>query len=161
MKVNAHRKRGISPAITSIILIGVAVAAGVTSYSVFTSTANITSSRGAFVVEAVNIAKQANGEQWISITIKNTGNKAFSSSQINLQIDTDGAVDGIQPFTSEMSPSALNPGQTGSTTARITNGEGLPVVAHNIGDALPLEIVATMTDGSTVREVMLVSVGMS
>lgn len=160
-KIRLGNRSGISPAITSIILIGVAVAAGISSYSAFTSTANMASLKGSITVEIASINKQANGEQWFSATIKNSGNKAFSSSLVNIHIDTEPTTAGIQPFMATPSPSALNPGQTGSVSARMIDVEGSAIVAHNIGDILPMEIVATTTDGSTIREMTSVIVGIS
>lgn len=146
-----RKQRGISPAITSIILIGVAVAAGVGGYTVYASTANTASLKGALTVEALSLVKQSNGEEYLSITIKNSGNKAFSSTSVNLQIDTDFATTGIQPFTSNPTPASLNPGQTASVTARIVDSVGTAITSQNVGDAIPIEIVAITTDGSTVR----------
>lgn len=155
------RRPGISPAITSIILIGVAVAAGISGYSVFASTSNTASLKGAITVEGIDLVKQANGEQWLSVTVKNSGNKAFSSSHVNLHVDTDPAAGGIQPFTAALLPASLGPGQTGSISARIVDNAGAAIVAQNIGDAIPMEVVATATDGSTIREMASVVVGIS
>jgi hypothetical protein len=161
MELNPLHKsqRGISPAITSIILIGVGVAAGIGGYTVYTSSANTASLKGAITVEALSLVKHSNGDEYLSITVKNSGNKAFSSSSINLQIDTDPTASGIQPFSAVPVPAALSPGQTASTMARIVDSADTPITSQNIGDALPVEIVATTTDGSTIR--MLTSVTMS
>lgn len=155
------KRRAISPAITSIILIGVAVAAGISGYSVFASAANTASLKGSMTIENASVLKQTNGEQWLSVTIKNSGNKAFSSSVVNLQVDTDPSAIGIQPFTVSISPASLGPGQTGSVSARITDLTGSAIIVHNIGDMLPLEVVSTTTEGSTLREMMSVLVGIS
>jgi hypothetical protein len=152
---------GISPAITSIILIGVAVAAGVGTYAVYASAANTSSLKGALIVEAISLVKQSNGEEYISVTIKNSGNKAFVSSLVNLQIDTNTVTAGVQPFSANLVPAALSPGQTASITARIVNSTGAAITSQNIGDTFPVEIVATTTDGSTIRSLTSVTVSLS
>jgi len=151
-------RRGISPAITSIILIGVAVAAGIGSYSTYASTANTASLKGSLMVEGASLIKQSNGEEWLSVTIKNSGNKAFSTTLVSLQIDTDPAAPGIQPFVANPVPAALSPGQTASASARIVSSAGVPITDQNIGDTLPVEVTATTTDGSTVREIRSVTI---
>jgi flagellin-like protein len=156
-----RNRRGISPAITSIILIGVAVAAGISGYSVFVSTANTASLKGTLIVEDANLLKQANGEMWLSVTIKNSGNKAFSSNIVNLHLDTNPSIAGIQPFVVTLQPSPLNPGQTASASAQVIDSAGFAITWPNIGDALPIEIVSTGTDGSTVREITSILVGIS
>lgn len=154
-------QRGISPAITSIILIGVAVAAGVGGYTVYASTANTASLKGALTIETLSLVKQSNGEEYISITIKNSGNKAFVSTAINLQIDTDSTTAGIQPFTANPIPTALTPGQTASVMAQIVDSNGAAITSQNIGDTIPIEIIAITTDGSTVRELTSATVNLT
>ena len=154
MVCNEIRKnrRAISPAITSIILIGIAVAAGIGGYTVYTSTANTASLKGAVTVESLSIIKQSDGQEYISITIKNSGNKEFVSSSANLQIDSDLVTQGIQPFSVIFEPSTLNPGQTASAMSRLIDTGGNPIVSHNMGDVLPVEILVMTSDGSTIRE---------
>jgi flagellin-like protein len=158
---SSKNRRGISPAITTIILIGVAVAAGIGSYTVYTTTANIASLKGAVTVEAISLVKQSNGEEYLSITIKNSGNKPFTSSSINLQIDTDDALPGIQPFSVNPLPAVLNPGQTASITTQLVNAIGTAITSQNIGDAISIEIVATTNDGSTISELTSTIVSLS
>lgn len=154
-------RRGISPAITSIILIGVAVAAGIGAYTVYASSANTISLKGAVIVEALDLVKQSNGEEYLSVTIKNAGNKAFSSTAVNLQVDTDSATSGIQPFSASPFPSVLSPGQTASVLARIVDSGGTAITSQNVGDTIPVEIVATTTDGSTLRELVSATMNLS
>jgi flagellin-like protein len=151
-KITCKRRRGISPAITSIILIGVAVAAGIGGYTVYASTANTASLKGTLTIESISVIKQSNGQEYLSLTIKNSGNKAFTSSSVNLQIDTNSALTGIQPFSASLLPAKLNPGQTASVTALIINSAGSAITSQNVGDVLPIEVLATTTDGSTIRE---------
>lgn len=154
MLCNEIRKnrRAISPAITSIILIGIAIAAGIGGYTVYASTANTASLKGAVTVESLSIIKQSDGQEYISITIKNSGNKEFVSSSANLQIDSDLITQGIQPFSITFEPSTLNPGQTASAMSHLIDAEGNPIVSHNMGDVLPVEILVMTSDGSTIRE---------
>lgn len=117
--------------------------------------------KGALTIEMIDVVKQTNGEQWVAVTIKNSGNKAFSSSIINLHVDTDSSLPGIQPFAAALEPATLNPGQTGSVSARIVDSAGSAIVAQNIGDTIPVEIVSTTTDGSTIREMTSATMSMS
>ncbi len=154
-------RHAISPAITSIILVGVAVAAGIGGYAVYASTANTASLKGALTIETVSLVKQSNGEEYLAVTIKNSGNKAFSTSSVNLQTDTDSTASGVQPFITTPSPSFLNPGQTASVMARLVNSAGTPITAQNVGDTIPLEVMVTTSDGSTIRQLTSVTVSLS
>ena len=146
------KRRGISPAITSIILMGIAVAAGIGGYTVYASTANTASLKGAVTIESISIVKQSDGKEYVSMTIKNSGNKEFQSSSAGLQIDTDPNSTGIQPFVVSFSPNLLRPGQTASAMSQITDSSGSPITSQNLGDVLPVEITVTTSDGSTIKE---------
>jgi P pilus assembly chaperone PapD len=158
---NLKNRNAISPAITSIILVGVAVAAGIGGYAVYASTANTASLKGAMTIETASLVKQSNGEEYLAVTIKNSGNKAFTTSSVNLQTDTDSVTSGMQPFAANPSPSFLNPGQTASVMARLVNSGGTPITAQNVGDTIPLEVAATTSDGSTIRQLTSVTVSLS
>lgn len=151
----------ISPAITTLILIGVAVLAGLGSYSAYNSASSVATIKGIISVENLQLIKSSTGEEYLSVTLKNSGNKYIQSVVVNLQTDTNQAMSGIQPFSITTQPAALSPGQTASAYSRVNLSDGSPMVSHNIGDNIPLEVVATTPDGSTVRTTTSVTVSIS
>ncbi|HXG73667.1 MAG TPA: hypothetical protein VNK44_02450 [Candidatus Nitrosotenuis sp.] len=155
------KRRGIAPAITTLILIGVAVAAGLGGYSAYNSASNVASLKGVVSVENVQLIKSSNGEEYLSITLKNSGNKQIAATTINLQTDVDANTAGVQPFSTSPLPAAMNPGQTSSAYSRINFANGTAITLHNIGDHIPVEIVSTTSDGSTVRTTASVTVSLS
>lgn len=155
------KKRGIAPAITTLILIGVAVAAGLGGYSAYNSASNVATLKGVISVENVQLIKSSNGEEYLSITLKNSGNKQIAATTINLQTDVDANTVGMQPFSTSPLPSSMNPGQTSSAYSRINFANGTAITTHNIGDHIPVEIVSTTSDGSTVRTTASVTVSLS
>ncbi|MGQ0771529.1 MAG: hypothetical protein ACT4NT_01970 [Nitrososphaerota archaeon] len=155
------RHRGIAPAITTLILIGIAVAAGLGGYAAYSSASSVATLKGVVSVENAQLVKSSNGEEYISVTIKNSGNKHISTTTINLQTDTDSGVSGIQPFAATPLPTAMSPGQTSSVYSRIDFSNGTAVTSHNIGDNIPIEVIATTSDGSTVRSAASVTVSLS
>ncbi len=158
---NAKRRRGIAPAITTLILVGVAVAAGLGTYAAYNSASSIATIKAVISVENAQLIKSTNGEEYISVTVKNSGNKHIATTTINLQTDTNAGVAGMQPFTTTTMPLSLSPGQTSSVYSRIIFSNGTAVTTHNIGDHIPMEIVATTSDGSTVRSASSVMVSLS
>ncbi|MEM2786156.1 MAG: hypothetical protein QXY15_06300 [Candidatus Nitrosotenuis sp.] len=156
-----NKKRGIAPAITTLILIGVAVAAGLGGYSAYNSASNVATLKGAISVENIQLIKSSNGEEYFSITLKNSGNKQIGTTTINLQTDIDTNTVGVQPFSTSPLPSSMNPGQTSSAYSRINFANGTAITSHNIGDHIPVEIVSTTSDGSTVRTIASVTVSLS
>ncbi|MEM3064455.1 MAG: hypothetical protein QW177_03685 [Candidatus Nitrosotenuis sp.] len=155
------KRRGIAPAITTLILIGVAVAAGLGGYSAYNSASNVASLKGVVSVENVQLIKSSNGEEYLSITLKNSGNKQIAATTINLQTDVDANTAGVQPFSTSPLPPTMNPGQTSSAYSRINFANGTAITLHNIGDHIPVEIVSTTSDGSTVRTTASVTVSLS
>ncbi|MEW6043438.1 MAG: hypothetical protein AB1608_04175 [Thermoproteota archaeon] len=158
---NLDKRRGIAPAITTLILIGVAVAAGLGGYSAYNSASSVATLKGVISVENIQLIKSSNGEEYLSITLKNSGNKQIAATAINLQTDTDENVSGIQPFSTAPLPSSMSPGQTSSAYSRINFANGTAMTSHNIGDHIPIEIVSTTSDGSTVRTTASVTVSLS
>jgi hypothetical protein len=156
-----NKRRGIAPAITTLILIGVAVAAGLGGYSAYNSASNVATLKGVISVENVHLIKSSNGEEYLSITLKNSGNKQIAATTINLQTDTDANIAGVQPFSTSPLPQSMNPGQTSSAYSRVNFANGTAMMSHNIGDHIPIEIVATTSDGSTVRTTASVTVSLS
>lgn len=142
------KRRGLSPAITTLIILGIAVIAGVAVFQNFQSQSSVVSARGAITVENLALIKNPSGELWLSATIKNSGNKQIDSTAVNLQVDTDSGTPGIQPFLANPSPAALNPGQTASVFVRVVDSGGSPITSVDVGQSIPVEIRGTTPDGS-------------
>lgn len=156
-----RKRRAISPAVTTLILLGIAVASGVNVFAVVNSTSNVATVKGAITIENANLVKTSTGEEYLSMTLKNAGNKALASTTINLQVDTNPAVSGVQAFSTSPSPTTINPGQTTSVYARVNYSNGTAMTTHNIGDTLAVEVVGTSPDGSTARQPTSITVNLS
>ncbi|HEY8111096.1 MAG: archaellin/type IV pilin N-terminal domain-containing protein [Nitrososphaerales archaeon] len=157
----SRKRRAISPAITTLILLGIAIASGASVFTVVNSTSNVSTVKGAILIENVNLVKVTTGEEYLSMTLKNAGNKAMTSTAVNLQVDIDPNVSGIQVFSTSPLPMTLNPGQTASVYARVNYSNGSAMTAHNIGDTLAIEVVGISPDGSTTRQPISVTVNLS
>lgn len=144
------KRRGISPAITMLIILGISVLAGVAVFQNFQSQSSVASARGAITVENLALIKNPSGELWFSATIKNSGNRQIDSTVINLQVDTDSGTPGIQPFSANPNPAALNPGQTASVFVQVDDSNGSPIISLDVGESVPVEIRGTTPDGSVV-----------
>jgi len=155
------KRKAISAAILTLILIGIAVGAGLLVYNTFQSGASTVSMKNAVVIEQVSLVKTNTGDSFLSLTVKNEGNKKFTSSSGNLQVDTNGSVSGIQPFSVAPSPQALNPGQSASVYQRVVDSTGAPITNLVIGQTIPIEVTATAEDGSTVKTSTSVMVSMA
>ncbi|HWP52463.1 MAG TPA: archaellin/type IV pilin N-terminal domain-containing protein, partial [Candidatus Binatia bacterium] len=69
MTTNPFKKRrGLSPAITTLIILGIAVIAGVAVFQNFQSQSSVASARGAITVENLALIKNPSGELWLSAT---------------------------------------------------------------------------------------------
>ena len=156
-----QKRRAISPAITTLILLGIAVASGASVFAVVNSTSNVSAMKGIIMIENVNLVKTSAGEEYLSVTLKNIGNKALSHLAVNLQIDADPGLLGIQVFSISPTPESVNPGQTASVYTRLNYSNGTAMAAHNLGDVLAMEAVGTAPDGSTTRMPASVTVGMA
>jgi hypothetical protein len=156
-----RKRRAISPAITTLILLGIAVASGVSVYGVANSASNVATIQGVVTIENVSLVKTTLGEEYLSMTLKNSGNKALSSTTVNLQVDTNAVTAGLQPFTVTPIPAALKPGQTTSVYSRVNNSGGTAMTSENLGDTIAIEVVGTTIDGSTVRQTATVAVSVS
>jgi len=144
------KRRGISPAITMLIILGISVLAGVAVFQNFQSQSSVASARGAITVENLALIKNPSGEMWLSATIKNSGNRQIDSTVVNLQVDTNSGTPGIQPFSANPNPAALNPGQTASVFVRVDDSGGSPITSVDVGESIPVEIRGTTPDGSIV-----------
>ncbi len=156
-----QKRRAISPAITTLILLGIAVASGTSVFAVVNSTSNVSAMKGAIMVENVHLIKTSTGEEYLSVTIKNVGNKVLTNTAVNLQVDTNLGVLGTQVFSISPLPASIGPGQTTSVYTRVNYSNGTAMVTHNIGDVLAIEAVGTTPDGSTTRMPTSVTVNMA
>lgn len=156
-----QKRRAISPAITTLILLGIAVASGASVFAVVNSTSNVSAMKGIIMIENVSLVKTSAGEEYLSVTLKNVGNKVLTNLAVNLQIDADPALLGTQVFSVSPSPGSVNPGQTASVYARLDYSNGTAIAVHNMGDVLAMEAVGTTPDGSTTRMPASVAVGMA
>lgn len=155
------KRRALSPAITTLILLGVAIAGGVTVLTVFNSQSSVAAVKGAITIESMSLIKNSSGETWLSVTIKNAGNKEIDTSAVNLQVDTDTGTAGLQPFTVNPTPQVLNPAQTASIFTRVDDSGGSPLTGLNLGQNIPVEILGTTPDGSTISVPSSVTVGLA
>lgn len=156
-----QKRRAISPAITTLILLGIAVASGASVFAVVNSTSNVSSMKGIIMLENVNLVKTSAGEEYFSATLKNAGNKALTNIVVNLQVDTDLGTLGTQVFSMYPSPTSINPGQTTSVSTRVNYSNGTAMVIHNMGDILAIEAVGITPDGSTTRMPASVTVNLA
>lgn len=156
-----QKRRAISPAITTLILLGIAVASGASVFAVVNSTSNVSTMKSAIMLENVNLVKISTGEEYLSATLKNVGNKALTDIAVNLQVDTDLRTLGTQVFSVSPSPPSINPGQTTSVYTRVTYSNGTAMVVHNVGDVLAIEMVGMTPDGSTTRMPASVTVNLA
>jgi len=106
MKLKLGRK-GISPLIATIILIGICVAGGLLIYNIFFSTTGTITQRGQVEVVTVDLVKSSGGTTF-TITIKNTGNKPVTELNVTLE-GQDGPFEIIKT-----GDNPLSPGQTKS-----------------------------------------------
>ena len=159
--IQIRKRRAIAPAITTLILLGIAVASGVSVFAVVNSASSVATVKGVIMIENVNLVKTSAGEEYLSMTLKNAGNKALSSTAVNLQVDTNPGVSGVQAFSASPLPAVINPGQTASVYTRVNYSNGTAMTAHNIGDTIAVEVVGTAPDGSTARQPTSVTVNLS
>lgn len=156
-----RKRRAISPAITTLILLGIAIASGASVFAVVNSTSNVSAAKGVILIENANLVKITTGEEYLSMTLKNAGNKAMVSTAVNLQVDVNPNMAGVQAFSASPLPATLNPGQTASVYARVNYSNGSAMTTHDIGDTLAIEVVGISPDGSTTRQPTSVTVNLS
>jgi len=134
-----RQKRGISPLIATIILIAICVAGGALIYSIFFSTTSTLNATGQLNIQSMNLIKDTNGNANFALTIKNVGNKPFTSISIKLAQENPVTIDSIKTTT------PLQPGQTTSYTTNLTE-------AYDIGNNYNIIIEAQTTDGSKIAQ---------
>ncbi|QLH09302.1 archaellin/type IV pilin N-terminal domain-containing protein [Candidatus Nitrosotenuis sp. DW1] len=156
-----RKNRAISPAITTLILLGIAIASGASVFTVVSSTSNISAVKNLILIENANLVKTTMGEEYLSMTLKNAGSKAIVSTTVNLQVDINPNVFGVQVFSTFPSPTSLNPGQTASVYARVNYLNGSAMTIHNVGDTLAIEVIGISSDGSTTRQPTSITVNLS
>lgn len=144
------KRRGLSPAVTMLIILGISVLAGVAVFQSFQSQSAIAGTRASIAIENISLIKNPNGELWLSATIKNTGSKEIASSNLRLYIDTDSGASGIQPFVASPSPESIRPGQTSSLFEMVVDSSGDPIAGPDVGESVQAEIQGRTPDESVV-----------
>ncbi len=140
-------KRGISPLIATIILLAICIAGGALIYSIFFSTANTLNATGQLNVQTSSLIKDTEGNTVFTMTIKNVGNKPFTSLSVTLADESPSGIGGVTPTT------PLQPGQSVSyIPASPLNG-----VNYIIGNSYNVIITAQTTDGSTLSQTVSVT----
>jgi len=142
-------KRGISPLIATIILIGICVAGGLLIYNLFFSTTGTITQRGQVEVVTVDLVKSSGGTTF-SITIKNTGNKPVTELNVTLE----GQDDPFEIIKEDSVP--LSPGQTKSyqeSNLTMDSNDGDYVV----GKDYLITISAKFSDGSEFKDAIKVT----
>lgn len=137
-------KRAVSPLIATIILIAITIAGGLVIYSNFLSSSSILGAKAQISIENVKLVKDSSGDAYLSLTIKNTGNKP---------VDTDGLV--VKLAGEDVSValgSPLQPGQSVSFVGVATP----PAEGFVIGNTYTLTIEATFVDGSSFSDAIAV-----
>jgi len=132
MRRMLYGKRGISPLIATVILIGICVAGGLLIYNVFFSTTGTITQRGQVEVVTVDLVKSSK-KATFSITIKNTGNKPVTSIEITLE----------KAGTVLTSSDSLEPGQSWSGSSSSLNSD-----SYTVGNEYTVTIHAVFSDDS-------------
>ena len=147
MKLKLGRK-GISPLIATIILIGICVAGGLLIYNIFFSTTGTITQRGQVEVVTVDLVKSSGGTTF-SITIKNTGNKPVVTLQVTLDDENaqDLQIGGMNISDANM----LQPGQTATLSYNPTDGK------YVVGESYTVTIYAEFSDGSEFTDTIKVT----
>jgi flagellin-like protein len=140
-------KRGISPLIATIILLAICIAGGALIYSIFFSTANTLNATGQLSVQTSSLIKDTQGHTVFTMTIKNVGNKPFTSLSVTLASEAPGAIATVTTTT------PLQPGQSVSyVPATALDGS-----SYIIGNSYNVIIRGTTTDGSIVTQAVSVT----
>ena len=139
-------KRGISPLIATIILLAICIAGGALIYSIFFSTANTLNATGQLTVQTSSLIKDTEGHTVFTMTIKNVGNKPFTSLSVTLAEESQSAIGTVTPTT------PLQPGQSVSYIPTTLDGSN-----YIIGNSYNVIISATTTDGSDVTQAVSVT----
>lgn len=165
----AKERRAISGAIMALILIGIAVVAGIVVFTAFNTSSGTAGIRNAFQVDTLSLVNAdgedsaASEELHLSATIKNTGSKAITEVKLVLMVDGyewDGAASqptdhveehitglSIAPGESVRVEMNEDEGSAASATNQVVIDESVDI---NLGRSIPIHIIATLVDGSEV-----------
>jgi flagellin-like protein len=128
-----HARKAISPLVSTLILIAIAIAGGLIVYGAMYSWSGTISSKMQVSVESIDLVK-ASDTTTFAITIKNSGSKPVDEVKIVLPNGTE---------TSDIVSGTLSPGQTISYSAEMPSGYGV------IGQTYTVTVKAKYTsDGS-------------
>ena len=141
-------KRGISPLLATIILVGITVAAGLVIYNLFFSTAGTLSTSFEVEITSVDLIKSGS-KVLFSVTIKNIGNKPVTECRVSIW-DEGGKEKKSSDFVS-----TLDPGEYASVTLTESN------IGSNfvVGKDYPVKIYAKSNDGNTFEKIITVTCG--
>jgi flagellin-like protein len=142
-----REKNAISPIIATLLLILIAIAAGVVVYAyVLGFVGNNTGNSGANISQlqienfCASITTHCTGSNEYSVVIQNTGNTAFPSGNFQIyfqDITASGQPTGV---VSTCSTSSISPGS--STTCSGNSWSGILSPAPNAGDTITVKVVA-------------------
>jgi flagellin-like protein len=135
MRLSKHKK-AVSPLIATIILIALTIAGGLVVYELFTSTANVASSKAQVSIDSMDLVKTT-GSVVFTITVKNSGNKPVASD-LNVTLAAE------DPVSMTLPALGLEVGESVSTTM-----SGLTSATYIVGDSYLVTVSAKYSDGST------------
>ncbi len=150
-----RKRRGVSGLMQVAMIVGIVI---IFSGVLFTFAGDIFDVQT--VADSISLQKvfvqKVGDETFISVNTKNTGNSDITEIDVRVMVDTNPA-NGVQPFTTSISPSPLRPGMTGSAYERLTNSDGTNVDLST-GSEIAVILNATTTDGSMLTEPVTVRV---
>jgi len=142
------KRRALSQMMGVIILVGITVAiGGVLAYTFIGQTDTLTQSDS---VTPSNVAiTKVGAVSYISANIKNTGNTDVNNMEILVEVDTDSATSGVQPFEAVFSPALIQPGQTGTVKAAVIDNAGVDI-SMTAGSKILVTINGTTANGGSI-----------
>jgi flagellin-like protein len=132
MKLFKHKK-AISPLISTLILIAIAIAGGLIVYGAMYSWSGTVSSKAQVEVESIDLVKSGSTVTF-SITVKNAGNKPITELNVTLNGES-------SPYTLSLPTGGLAPGQSASHSTS-------PSGTYVVGNTYTVTIVAKCSDNS-------------
>jgi len=123
----------VSPLVSTLILISIAIAGGLIVYGALYSWSGIMSAKAQLDIESVDFVKVSDGDVTFAITVKNSGSKPFDVMKITLPNGTE---------TGDIITGTLQPGQSIGYSTTVTG-------TFVVGNTYTVTINGTCTDGST------------
>lgn len=154
--ISKKERRAISGILQVILIVAIVIIAAA-SLAVFALDLVDTGT----IMDSVEVGKmslsKAGGDTYVAATIQNNGNTAITSASIQVQIDTDSATAGIQPFTTVVSGAPFEPGETFSVYQLVVDSSNT-AISMTTGDTYHVIINAVSATGSTVTDPIKVRV---